>query len=132
LNTYEISTGRWLNDAGEVLGVGYSGKGELKNNPSAQNVHNLGPIPCGLWRIGKPHKHPKHGPFLQCRSLRCSDQDFGRSGFGCHGDSIQHPGEASEGCIIMPPDARHRIWASGDDSLHVVKGTSNQTGEVNP
>jgi hypothetical protein len=64
-------------------------------------------------------------PILQTKT-------YGRSGFLIHGDSIQHPGEASEGCIIMPPDARHRIWASGDDSLHVVKGTSNQTGEVNP
>jgi hypothetical protein len=132
LNTYEQSTGRWLNDAGEVLGVGYSGKGELKNNPSAQNVHNLGPIPCGLWRIGKPINTEKHGPFFLPLTPLFSTETFGRSGFGCHGDSIQHPGEASEGCIIMPPDARHRIWASGDDSLHVVKGSSNQTGEVNP
>jgi hypothetical protein len=63
LNTYEQSTGRWLNDAGEVLGVGYSGKGELKNNPSAENVHNLGPIPRGLWRIGPPQTAPSMGRF---------------------------------------------------------------------
>jgi hypothetical protein len=45
---------------------------------------------------------------------------FGRTGFLIHGDSLQHPGRASNGCIILPRPIRDRIAASGDDQLTVV------------
>ena len=38
-----------------------------------------------------------------------------------HGDSIGNPGSASEGCIILGPAIRHRIWNSGDRNLEVVQ-----------
>jgi hypothetical protein len=37
-----------------------------------------------------------------------------------HGDSIAHPGCASEGCIIMGQKIRQQIWTSGDHQLRVV------------
>jgi hypothetical protein len=44
---------------------------------------------------------------------------FGRCGFFCHGDSIAHPGHASDGCIIQDLTTRHRMWSSGDHELDV-------------
>jgi hypothetical protein len=37
-----------------------------------------------------------------------------------HGDSSQHPGNASNGCIITGAHNRQRIWASGDHALVVT------------
>jgi hypothetical protein len=47
---------------------------------------------------------------------------FGRAGFLMHGDSGAHPGEASEGCIIMPRNVREAVWTGGDHELEVVSG----------
>ncbi len=46
---------------------------------------------------------------------------LGRTSFQIHGDSINAPGEASSGCIIMPRMVRERIWRSNDRLLKVVK-----------
>nr|WP_123336389.1 DUF2778 domain-containing protein [Erwinia sp. JUb26] len=50
-----------------------------------------------------------------------SDEDnmHGRNLFRIHGDSREHPGEASEGCIILGPDARREIINSIDKTLIV-------------
>ena len=45
----------------------------------------------------------------------------GRTAFLIHGDSIKHPGDASEGCIILGPHIRTRIAASGDTVLNVIE-----------
>jgi len=45
---------------------------------------------------------------------------FGRSDFSIHGDSVAHPGHASWGCIVMPPDPRSVIIKSPDRTLEVV------------
>jgi hypothetical protein len=50
-----------------------------------------------------------------------SNAMFGRSEFLCHGDSIEHPGAASEGCIITPRVVRHLLWSSGDHELTVIE-----------
>lgn len=105
---------------GEVEGYGYSGGGEGKNNPDMQNVIGVGPIPCGVYAIGEPENTIDHGPFAMPLIPDAANQMFGRSGFMMHGDSIAHPGEASEGCIIMPRDVRNQVWNSGDRGLTVV------------
>lgn len=117
----------FVQDTGELLrdnlhiDMGYSGKGSGKNNPDAQTVPDMGPIPCGDWEIcGPPYETTHHGPYV----LRLEPQNvitFGRSGFLIHGDSLEHPGEASEGCIILPRGTRNRIWQSGDTMLEVIR-----------
>ena len=47
-------------------------------------------------------------------------QTYRRDGFEIHGESIRHPGAASSGCIILPPDIRRRLAASSDRSLTVA------------
>jgi hypothetical protein len=41
-------------------------------------------------------------------------------GFLMHDDSIEHPGAASKGCIIMSRDVRWKVWEYGDHS-HSLK-----------
>lgn len=38
---------------------GYSGKGPGKNNPSMQDVKDIGPIPQGSWMVGDTYNSPK-------------------------------------------------------------------------
>lgn len=130
--TFEIVTGKMLDPTGEVVGIGYSGAGLGKNNPAMQNVHDVGPIPEGRWTIGTPVNTRDHGPFAMSLIPDPSTVLFDRSAFLIHGDSFNHPGNASEGCIIMSRDVRERIWASGDRDLEVVSGYPNPdiNGEI--
>jgi hypothetical protein len=45
---------------------------------------------------------------------------LGRDGFLIHGDSVENPGTASHGCIILPRAVRDQISASGDKQIQVV------------
>jgi hypothetical protein len=117
---YQQSTG-YLTLDGVLHSVGYSGRGEGKNNPEMQTVHNTGPIPCGAYTIGEAYDDlGGKGSCVLPLTPSPDNEMFGRSGFLMHGDSISHPGEASEGCVIMPPTARHDVDNSDDDQLIVT------------
>jgi Protein of unknown function (DUF2778) len=118
--TYEQSTGDMLDPNGNLLAVGYSGAGAAKNNPAYQNVVDAGPIPQGEYMIGLPIDSPTHGPHAMPLTPSADNQMFGRDEFLIHGDSITNPGNASEGCIILPLFARERISESGDYELRVT------------
>ncbi len=114
---YEQSTGRISRD-GELLATGYSGTGEGRNNPTMEAVPNVGPIPCGLYRIGAPYQGQHTGPYTL--NLDPIGHDArGRTAFRIHGDDAEH--DASRGCIILSPRSlRAQIWASGDHELVVA------------
>lgn len=116
---YSQKTGT-LRHNSDVESVGYSGNGLGKNNPNAQDVHNVGPLPQGSYQIGSPRDTDTHGPFVLPLSPSMNNTMFGRSGFLIHGDSIAHPGQASDGCIILAKDVRERIAASLDNELDVT------------
>lgn len=127
MNTWVQAAGKLFGD-GALLGSGYAG-GNLgknpqgKNNPLMQAIHSVGPIPQGRYLIqGPPFVHPSAGPFC-LRLLPCAGTDtFGRSGFMVHGDTPP-PGNASEGCIVLPRPVREALWArvqAGDQMLTVV------------
>ena len=49
-----------------------------------------------------------------------------------HGDSLERPGEASEGCIVIARFAREMIYNGGDHRLQVVRQmlvTTNSMGQ---
>ena len=117
---YEQLTGRIVGPTGQLF-TGYSGLGEGKNNPTEENIRDVGPIPEGFYDILTPEYSPDHGPFAMRLMPDADNTMFGRTGFLMHGDSIEHPGAASEGCIIMDHAARERIWWSGDHRLQVVR-----------
>lgn len=124
--TFEISTGKLYDPQGNFVVKGYSGGNcginpEGIDNPQDESVPCIGPIPEGLYTLGEPVlQSPRLGPFAIPLSPAPSNQMFGRGGFYCHGDSVQHPGNASEGCIIMPPQWRQAMWNSQDHQLEVV------------
>lgn len=117
--TYEQRTGRILQD-GEYVATGYAGKGDGINNPDMQDVHNVGPIPRGGYRVCAPVNTNTHGPYVLRLEPDPANEMFGRSGFLIHGDSVKHPGTASEGCIIQARATRELVWESGDHQLEVV------------
>jgi Protein of unknown function (DUF2778) len=119
---YEQATGILLSPSGEVLGKGYSGFGEGKNKPDAQAESNVGPLPRGLYTIAEPHDDAHVGPYAMRLTPLTDTNTFGRSDFLIHGDSVQHPGQASHGCIIMPRSVREAIWASDSHTIEVVHG----------
>lgn len=124
--TYAQKTGN-LSQNGQPVATGYSGFDVGRNNPAMQAVHDVGPIPQGDWTIsGPPINTAEHGPFVLTLTPATRTNTFGRSGFLMHGDSVNAPGTASKGCVIMPRAAREQVWNSGDMDLEVVPEFATQ------
>ena len=136
---YSQATGTAIDPAGKQYRGNYAGRGEGKNNPILQDVHkgcrwdgqiwvpvdgltanDWGPLCEGNYTIQPPVDSPTHGPFVLWLVPGEWNEMFGRSGFGWHGDSREHPGLASEGCICSPRTLRELVWASADRYLQVV------------
>jgi RHS repeat-associated protein len=127
---YEQSTGQMylidgLTGKEQFLGQGYAGRGFGFNNPDAQNVSNIGPIPEGLYsvgpiqdnriRIGLPNER------VMQASLRLTPiTNIGiRAGFLIHSDFGVTT--ASNGCICTPLTVREAIANTGVRRLQVVQ-----------
>jgi hypothetical protein len=129
---YESGTGRFLLDSAagvEHLATGYSGISNHKNNPLSQHLAGLGPIPIGQYSIGEAGHSERSGPLTMHLVPQPGTNDYGRSAFEIHGDSKDHPGAASHGCIILPPKVRAQVADSRDRLLCVVSGLARATHE---
>jgi hypothetical protein len=106
----------------ELVGVGYSGKGEGLNNPLYQLEENVGPIPEGEYTIGSPYPSSKGNPTFELTPNDVA-QMFGRKDFLIHADDSCECFNASKGCIVLGRTAeiRKKIAASGDRNLRVVR-----------
>ena len=119
--TFVIPTGYLYDPSGKQLEpAGYAGNGAGKNNPSAVDQHDVGPLPPGLYGIGPAYDSPKTGLLSMNLTPDPSNNMYGRSGFRLHGDSIEHPGNASDGCIVQSHDNRVLVNQSTDKLLQVV------------
>lgn len=118
--TFSQSDGRITKEGVGILATGYSGRDEAKNNSAMEQVKDRGPIPRGRYTIGPPRDTHTHGPYVLPLTPDADNEMWGRGEFLIHGDNIELPGRASEGCIILPRFARERIWESGDHDLQVV------------
>lgn len=115
---YAQKSGR-LFDAGlQLRGMGYAGKGDGKNCPEKQSIKNTGPLPAGLYKIGKAITDPHMGPLAIELEPDNGNLMLGRAGFYIHGDNATHT--ASEGCIIMARAIRECVVASTDKWLVVI------------
>jgi hypothetical protein len=117
---YHQSTGQLFADDGTtLLGSGHAGNGAGLNNPTMQDVHNVGPLPCGRYSVGDFTTHVHLGP-LSAPLTPLPDPwgAFtwlrGRGGFYIHGP------EFSEGCIVMPEPVRAALAAGSDRTLVVI------------
>lgn len=116
---YVISTGDLYRPDGSYCATGYSGNGNGINNPSMQDASNVGPIPVGLYDLGKVDE--EKGPFTIHLSPNISNEMFGRSGFLVHGDNKELNHSASEGCIILERLARIELSSGGGNGkLRVI------------
>lgn len=121
---------QFIQDAGEMLKDGgladgdcYSGHGIGFNNPEAEEVHDVGPIPAGEWTIKELiEHHGTHGPYVLRLEPKPGTNTFGRSGFLMHGKP-KAPADiksGSHGCICGSYATRMRIWLSADRDLEVL------------
>lgn len=124
---FNQDNGSVVNDNPKITShfTGYAGHGEGKNNPEMQDVRDVGPIPCGMFSIMPPHDSTKTGSYSMVLVPDVDDHLFGRGDFRIHGDSLQHPGEASDGCLILRLHDRRLLWQAGDRRLKVISGLRN-------
>lgn len=116
---YKVSSkGFYLNGTYQ-FSAKYSGRPGYKDNSANECVSVKGPIPRGKYTIGEPFYHHKTRAWTMRLTPSTSNLMCGRDGFMIHGDSSKHPGEASDGCIIVDLPGRKAIAASGDHSLTV-------------
>lgn len=120
--TFEQKTGDWIDPSGEPVCNGYAGRESGKNNPDMQNVKGIGPLPCGLYTAGEPHDDAVVGKYALRLTPAPTNEMFGRNSFFMHGDSTEHPGLASHGCIVLRRAVRETFWASGDHTIQVIHG----------
>lgn len=119
--TYVQETGQLFHGVEDgAVAVGYSGRSSCKNRPESQQVPDWGPIPAGMYTMLYPINSERLGPFAIPLVPRPFNEMYGRCGFFIHGDSLTHPGEASDGCIVLPRPIRVEIAVSGDNRLRVV------------
>lgn len=116
MNQFSQSAGTFLTVIGQSYKA-YAGHGDGKNNPAMEGVRGVGPLPRGKYRASEMFEnHPHVGQF----ALHLTPDDETRArivalgrdpdSFFCHGDSREHPGEASDGCIILPVNVRLFVW----------------------
>lgn len=119
--TYKQSTGEMYNKFGVHVGTGYAGNGPDKNNPDSQHKANKGPLPRGEYHIGRAYNHTTLGPIVMNLDPYPETEMHGRSLMRIHGDSIIHPGSASDGCIVINRQVRIFIRDDIDKELLVVR-----------
>lgn len=124
--TFEQSTGKLYDPQGNRVASGYAGGNcgknpEGKNNADMQDQPKIGPLPEGLYTHGEVVLQSHLGPFAIPLIPDPSNEMFNRSGFFMHGDSVENPGSASEGCVIMPRAVREAYYNSDDNQIQVVK-----------
>lgn len=89
------------------------------NNPDAQAISCIGPLPQGIYNIGAWGTHPVLGansaPLTQVEG-----DTFGRDGFLIHGPEAADPANSSEGCIVIPHDQRMAVMGTGETQVQVV------------
>jgi hypothetical protein len=117
--TWDQRAGAMSRD-GKVVCHGYSGHDYGINNPDADAVPGIGPLPKGQYKMTALVEHgASTGPYT-IDLEQVSGDSHGRSAFRIHGDNFKMDRSASHGCIILPPSYRHEIWESGDHDLEVI------------
>lgn len=103
---------------GEFLDRGYSGRGTGLNRTDSEHLKGIGPVPRGLYMIGRPRTSERTGRFVLDLSP-LGHVAMGRSGFQIHGDNKSGDMTASQGCIVLPLKTRSTI-AAGSPLIVVI------------
>lgn len=126
MNWFKQSSGVLRNELMAIIGEGYAGREEGKNNPAMENVKGIGPLPAGIWTgVELIEEHPILGKYVihlePDEETRKKVLAYGRNpdSFYMHGDSKEHPGLASHGCIVEPQPTREYFWTKTDRKVKV-------------
>lgn len=125
---YTITTGI-LTDGKRRINCYSGAPGKWKNNPDFVRDVGRGALPPGDYSIGPAFISAQSGRATMRLTPQAGTDTYGRSGFEIHGDSINHPGAASHGCICTTapsgfPD-REYIDKSPDKQLRVLAHPSD-------
>jgi RHS repeat-associated protein len=111
------------NNPGVVVGTGYAGHGNGVNNPAAQGSPGIGPLPQGGYTIQPQQSNVTGTGVVLPGSMRLTPDTtnnmLNRAGFLIHGGNMSTQA-SSAGCIVLPPNVRNIIGASGDNRLTVA------------
>ncbi len=131
--TYFQCNGLLISGDGKTTLHCYAGIDEGKNNPDLQGVKSKGPLPRGRYTANTPESSATHGPFAMHLIPHADNDMLGRDAFMYHADSIDHPGRASNGCIVSIGTRgvtgraeREIFWNSGDHDIDVRSGLSER------
>lgn len=116
---YKVSSHSFYLNGTYQFDANYSGRPGFKNDSANECIKGKGPIPRGTYTIGDPFYHRKTKAWTMRLTPYIENQMCGRDGFMIHGDSSAHPGEASDGCIILKLPFRKIVAASSDKTLVV-------------
>lgn len=105
---YHQQSGK-LYDEGTLVGIGWAGHLDGKNNPDMQDIKGIGPLPQGLYTVNDPVDNTHLGPLAFPLTPHPENFMFGRNSFFIHGASSSHPALSSDGCIIQGPVTRAYI-----------------------
>jgi len=105
-----------INGTLRLAAQGYSGMAvDSRNNPLYENVRDQGPIPLGVYEIGK--HAPTRGP--NTMSLTPEWQSSYRTALLIHADN--NTNDASTGCVILDSKTREQISNLSGATLDVVR-----------
>lgn len=108
--TFNRTLGNLATNDGHVFATGiWSGHGEHANVIGDEQLGGLGPLPAGLYKVGKPRDGGHLGPFVMDLT-QVEGDSFGRSLFRIHGAAAGDVNHASsDGCVIAGHDVRVQI-----------------------
>ena len=111
-------------DAGQFRGTSgpfaWAGRGEGKNNPAWQQIHNMGPLPQNTYSLGEWTVHPHLGPLVSELTPGPDQEMYGRDGFWIHGPGESNYGQESKGCVVIPRAWRELVRATCEKYIEVV------------
>jgi hypothetical protein len=91
---------------------GHNNSGTVKlvdgSEVPAQSLHKIGPMPCAVYRVGEFGHHNDLGDVVAELTQISSDENWGRNDFFIHGPGKDYD-NSSEGCLVIPHDARLKI-----------------------
>ena len=119
--TWHQAGGLMTDPDGREVAQGWAGNHEGKNNPAKQAVHDLGPLPQGLYKVGQWQDHPHLGHMVS-HLEQIEGETYGRDGFFIHGASKdpEKLGQESKGCIVIPYQARLKVKEFSPSFIQVV------------
>jgi hypothetical protein len=115
---YEQGSGKLFHND-DYVDTGYAGCGIGLNNPQQDHMKNVGPLPRGLYMIGKAINGTHLGPLALPLFPEQHNTMKGRSAFFIHADNAKGNQSASTGCMVFSLATRKRIDEDTDKWLCV-------------